>query len=550
MSRIGIDVGGTNTDAVLVADGRVVAAVKTATTEDVSGGVKQALADLLRTAALMPAAREVEAVMIGTTHFTNAVAERRSLDKVAALRIGLPANASLPPFIDWPGDLVEVVRGSVHMVAGGHEFDGRPLVPLDRAAIRRDARRIADSGLTAVAVTSIFSPLTDESELEAAEILKEEIPGVRITLSHELGRIGLLERENCALLNASLQSLAQRTAAAFAAALRESGLDVPLFLTQNDGTIVHGDLAARYPVHCFASGPTNSMRGAAFLSGIGDAMVVDVGGTTSDIGCIKGGFPREANAAVEVGGVRTLFRMPDLLSLALGGGTEISADGRRFGPRSVGYRLTSRALCFGGDTLTATDIAVAAGRIALGERDRVAHLSSSFVASGMRQIAEMISDGVDRMKTDAAEVPLLAVGGGSFLVPDDMPGASAVIRVEHHAVANAVGAAIAQVSGEVDRIFTGIGRDQAIEYAQAEATQRALDAGADPGSVVVLDVEDIPISYLPGDARRVRVRVIADIANFGANCHVSGQRVGSPDFQVVAPPEGQGPSSVPIRTDV
>ena len=145
---------------------------------------------------------------------------------------------------------------------------------------------------------------------------------------------------------------------------------------------------------------------------------------------------------------------------------------------------------------------------------------------------------------------LLAVGGGSFLVPDDMPGASAVIRVEHHAVANAVGAAIAQVSGEVDRIFTGIGRDQAIKYAQTEATQRALDAGADPASVVVLDVEDIPIAYLPGDARRVRVRVIADIANFGANCHVSGQRVGSPDFQVVAPLEGQAPSSVPIRADV
>ena len=218
---------------------------------------------------------------------------------------------------------------------------------------------------------------------------------------------------------------------------------------------------------------------------------------------------------VEVGGVRTLFRMPDLLSLALGGGTEISADGRRIGPRSVGYRLTSRALCFGGDTLTATDIAVAAGRIALGERDRVAHLSPSFAESGMRQMGEMISDGIDRMKTDAAEVPLLAVGGGSFLVPEKVPGASAVVRVEHHAVANAVGAAIAQVSGEVDRIFTGIGRVQAIERAQAEATQRALDAGADPGSVAVLDIDDIPLSYLPGDARRVRVRVIADIADFG-----------------------------------
>lgn len=257
------------------------------------------------------------------------------------------------------------------------------------------------------------------------------------------------------------------------------------------------------------------MRGAAFLSGIDDAMVVDVGGTTSDIGCIKGGFPREANAAVEIGGVRTLFRMPDLLSLALGGGTEISPERRQFGPGSVGYRLKSRALCFGGETLTATDIAVAAGRIDLGEKRRVAHLLPSFVAASIQHMGEMIADGIDRMKTDAAAVPLLAVGGGSFLVPDDVPGTSAVMRVEHHAVANAVGAAIAQVSGEVDRIFSGVSRAEAIERAQAAATRRALDAGADPASIKVLDVDDIPIAYLPGDARRVRVRVIADIANFG-----------------------------------
>ena len=515
MSRIGIDVGGTNTDAVLLANGGVIAAVKTATTPDVSTGVKRALADLLNAAGDVTAAREVEAVMIGTTHFTNAVAERRALDRVAALRIGLPANASLPPFIDWPSDLTEVVRGSVHMVAGGHEFDGQPIVPLDRTAIREAARRIADSGLTAVAVTSVFSPLTDECEREAADILREEIPGVRVTLSHEIGRIGLLERENCALLNASLQRLAQRTAAAFTSALQDSGLHVPLFLTQNDGTIVRGEIAARYPVYCLASGPTNSMRGAAFLSGIDDAMVVDVGGTTSDIGCIKGGFPREANAAVEIGGVRTLFRMPDLLSLALGGGTEISHERCQFGPGSVGYRLTSRALCFGGDTLTATDIAVAAGRIALGEKCRVAHLPPSFVNDSIRHMGEMIADGVDRMKTDAAELPLLAVGGGSFLVPDEVLGTSEVIRIEHHAVANAVGAAIAQVSGEIDRVFSGIARSEAIERARAAATRRALDAGANPASITVLEVDDIPIAYLPGDARRVRVRVIADIADFG-----------------------------------
>ncbi len=515
MSRIGIDVGGTNTDAVLIDGARVVAAIKTGTTEDVMSGIRAALDTLLR-ADGVAAAAAVDAVVIGTTHFTNAVIERRSLQPVAALRIGLPASASLPPFVDWPEDLAHLVRGQVHMVEGGHEYDGRLLVPLDLGAVRDAAKRIADAGLTSIGVTSVFSPLTAECELEAQRILLEEMPDARITLSHDLGRIGLLERENVTLLNACLQDLAVRTSAAFIEALRQSGIEAPLYLTQNDGTIMRADVARRFPVHCFASGPTNSMRGAAFLSALEDGVVVDVGGTTSDIGCLKGGFPREANAAVEVGGVRTLFRMPDLLSIGLGGGTEIEpeqagAEGR-IGPGSVGFRLTSRALVFGGDTLTASDVAVAAKRVAFGEAGRVAHLPPAFVARTMARMGEMIAEGVDRMKNEAGDVPLLAVGGGSFLIPDRVEGTDRVIRVEHHAVANAVGAAIAQASGDVDQIFSGLTRDSAIAAAQDIAERRAIAAGAKAEGLKLVEVEDIPLSYLPGDARRVRVRVVGEIA--------------------------------------
>jgi N-methylhydantoinase A/oxoprolinase/acetone carboxylase beta subunit len=226
MRRIGIDVGGTNTDAVLIDGSRVLHAVKTTTTADVLGGVRSALNQLLALAADDPG--PVGAVVIGTTHFTNAVVERRGLQRVGALRIGLPASASLPPFVDWPEDLADLVRGQVHMVEGGHEYDGRPIVPLDLTAIRDAARRMADAGLTSVGVTSVFSPLTAECELEAGRILAEEIPDASITLSHELGRIGLLERENVALLNACLQDLARRTVAAFAEALRGSSIDAAL----------------------------------------------------------------------------------------------------------------------------------------------------------------------------------------------------------------------------------------------------------------------------------------------------------------------------------
>jgi N-methylhydantoinase A/oxoprolinase/acetone carboxylase beta subunit len=508
--RIGIDVGGTNTDAVLIDGAQVLHTVKTATTEDVLSGIRIALARLLADSG-DGAATGLEAVVIGTTHFTNAVVERRALQQVGALRIGLPASASLPPFVDWPGDLAAMVRGMVVMVKGGHEYDGRTIVPLDRASVRAAAQRMADAGVTSLAITSIFSPLTAEHEREAESIVREEMPRASITLSHELGRIGLLERENVTLLNACLQDLAHRTTAAFTEALRQSGISAPLYLTQNDGTIMRADVAQRLPVYGFASGPTNSMRGAAYLSGLADGVVVDVGGTTTDVGYLKDGFPREANAAVAIGGVRTLFRMPDLLSIGLGGGTEIAPDGGRIGPRSVGFRLSDQAMVFGGATLTATDIAVAGGRIDLGERSRVGHLDSGFVARMMAQMGEMVAEAVDRMKTEAGDVPLLAVGGGSFLIPDRIEGVSDVVRVPHHAVANAIGAAIAQASGEVDQVFSGMTRDAALAAAQQEAEHRAVAAGARHRTLKVVDMEDIPLSYLPGDARRVRVRVVGDI---------------------------------------
>jgi N-methylhydantoinase A/oxoprolinase/acetone carboxylase beta subunit len=508
LRRIGIDVGGTNTDAVLLASSGVTAAVKVPTTEDVTGGIRRALSELL--AALDGDPGPIDAVMVGTTHFTNAVVQRRELEPVAAIRIGLPSGRSLPPFVDWPEELARIARGAVFMVEGGHEVDGRPLVPFDERGVREAAERIRDLGIGSVAVSAVFSPLTSECEERAADILRTFVPEAAVTLSHHLGRIGLLERENAALLNASLVTLARRTTRAFEEALVGSGVQAPLYLTQNDGTVMRATLAEAFPVYSFSSGPTNSMRGAAYLSGMTDALVVDVGGTTSDIGHLRAGFPREANRVVEVGGVRTLFRMPDILSLGLGGGSLVTSDGSTVGPRSVGFRLEREARVFGGDTLTATDVGVAGGLAEIGDRTRVMGLDGHMVRRALDRVRALIEEGVDRMKVDAAPLPLLAVGGGAFLVPSVLPGVSEVVTVPHGVVANAVGAAIAQVSGEVDQVFSGMGRMHALEEATRVARARAVDAGASEKTLSVVEADDIPLAYLPGDALRIRVRVVGD----------------------------------------
>ena len=209
-------------------------------------------------------------------------------------------------------------------------------------------------------------------ETRAAEIVRNELPDAHVTLSSTIGRLGLLERENAAILNASLVDLSRRVVDSFRTALAALGIEAPLFISQNDGTLMSDAFVARYPVLTFASGPTNSMRGAGFLSGLDDALVVDIGGTTTDIGVLARGFPRESFIESDIGGVRTNFRMPDLLVRPLGGGSRVSENGGevQVGPESVGYRLTTEALVFGGKTVTATDIAVAAGRADIGDRAR------------------------------------------------------------------------------------------------------------------------------------------------------------------------------------
>ena len=508
--RIGIDVGGTNTDAVLVDGEKVIAANKTATTEDVTSGVKEALSIL--TNSNPEHKSKITGVMIGTTHFVNAVVQRRHLNRVATIRIGLPASASLKPMVDWPEDLRSLVEGNCFMVEGGHEYDGRPIVQLDENALSNAARAITASGVTAVSVSSIFSPLNDDCERRAFEILKSENPDLRISLSNSFGRIGLLERENVSILNASLQDLSEATISAFESAIDASGIDAPLFITQNDGTVTNATTAREKPVFGFASGPTNSMRGAAILSGLEDAMVVDIGGTTSDVGCLRAGYPREANNVVEVGGVRTLFRMPDVVSIALGGGTTVNTKPLKIGPQSVGHQLNNQALVFGGNQLTLTDIAVAAGKLDLGEKARLNDLPAKMVDEAVRMIHQLLGHTVDSMKTDSSPIPLLVVGGGAMLCPDKMDGIDKVIKVPHAGVANAVGAAMAQISGEADHVFNDLSRDELLKKATDIATERAISAGADAASIKIVEMEDLPLAYIPGNAVRARVRVVGEIA--------------------------------------
>ena len=384
--RLGIDVGGTNTDAVIMdpAD-RVIAKAKVPCTPDITGGITRAIDTVLHAPGADP--RRISHVMLGTTHATNAVLERRNLRRVAVIRIGGPATLSVRPMFGWPRDLTDTISVGTTIVDGGIEFDGRDLSPLDTDAIARFLGEVGGAA-QGIVITSVFAPVSPRHELLAAEIVKRELGEIHVSLSHEIGSIGLLERENATILNGALAGVARNVAEAMRAALAAHHLQPTRFFAQNDGTLMGLDHALRYPVLTIGSGPANSVRGAAFLTGSSDSLVIDVGGTSTDVGVLVNGFPRESSQGVEIGGIRTNFRMPDLVTIALGGGSVISSgpQGARIGPRSVGYLLQREALIFGGPTPTLTDSAVAAGRTTLGEvRPKGRHRRAARRGAGPRR---------------------------------------------------------------------------------------------------------------------------------------------------------------------
>ena len=509
--RIGVDVGGTHTDAAVIRGGKVVAVRKALTTADIATGIIAAVSTVMADNELDP--DRVRAIMIGTTQFTNSVVERRNLSPVAAIRVGGQSTASLPPFSDWPEGLKTAACGLSLMIDGGNEYDGSEIVALDEAALDRVVDEAAAADIDSFAVCSVFSPVKAEMEARVGARIGERLPDARVSLSHEIGHLGLLQRENATILNAALSRFSEVVIDGFTEAFARLGIKAPVFVSQNDGTLMNAGFVRRFPVLTFSSGPTNSMRGAAFLSGREDAMVVDVGGTTTDIGMLIKGFPRESSLSVDIGGVPSNFRMPDVLAIGLGGGSIVRDGGRRVGPDSVGNELVHKGLCFGGDVLTATDIAVAAGLAEIGDGSEVA-VDREVVDRALGCIRDMLSDAVDRMKTRAGDLPLIAVGGASFLVPGDLAGISRVSTPGHAAVANAIGAALAQVSGEVELIYD---RDEtAREKALAEATDgakiKAAEAGAEPSTIRILDIDEVPMSYLAKPAVCLRVKAVGDLA--------------------------------------
>ena len=522
--KIGVDVGGTNTDAVLVSHGNnILAKTKQSTTLDVSSGIENAIKKVLLDANIPK--EEIKYIMLGTTHCTNALVERKELNKIGAIRIGLPASSAIPPMIDFPEDLKKLLGNHVYMVHGGYEFDGRLISPLNEKEVK-DCLLKMSGEIESLAITGIFSKTLPDQELQVAIWAKEVLgAAVKVSCSHQVGGLGLLERENAAILNAALQGVALKMVKAFKETVHRLELSSQLFIGQNDGTLMSLEQAQDFPVLTISSGPTNSIRGAGALSQIDNGIVIDVGGTTSDGGVLVNFFPRESTQAAQIGGVLTNFRMPDVVTIGIGGGTIVrfKEDKCQLGPDSVGYLLKEKGISFGGFTLTLSDFFLADDQLQIENileknnlKERIQVISGRNFQDALELVKEQIQLSieklVDKLKTDPKEIPVIACGGGAFLLPKKIAGASRVLFPEHLEVANAFGACIAQISSEDEKIVNTLQNDEKkeLEKLLSNVKIELLKKGASEDSINVLTKESIPLAYLPG-AVKLKVKLCGDL---------------------------------------
>lgn len=516
MYKLGIDVGGTNTDAVLIDENlRVVADIKYPTSGDIYDGILGAVRAVLEASGIDRS--QITQAMLGTTQCTNAIVERKHLAPIGILRIGAPATLSIQPMVDWADDIQKIAVGST-VVGGGFEYDGKELAPFDAEAASAFFLEMKAKGVKSIAISCVFSTVRNDHELAAAKLCREAMgEDVHISISSEIGSMGLIERENATILNAALWQVAERFTEGFARSLAEEGItNADVYLSQNDGTLMTMEHARRYPILTIACGPTNSIRGASYLSSLANAIVIDVGGTTTDLGVIQNGFPRESSVAVTIGGVRTNFRMPDVVSIGLGGGSIVRQhpDGSvTVGPDSVGYEITQKALVFGGDIMTATDIAVRLGMVELGDAERVSSIPQELAYKALDAIRTLVEDAIDAMKVSSAESDVILVGGGSIILPETLAGAAVVVKPEHFGCANAIGSAISKVSGTFEQLinYDEIPREKALDQAKRDAAEIAVAAGAIRETVEIIEVEDVPLAYYPGNTNRVKIKAAGDL---------------------------------------
>jgi N-methylhydantoinase A len=374
MGRIGIDVGGTFTDAVIVDQGRIHIAKVRSTPDRIEAGFMHGLRTLLERAAC--AAADVGYLAHGSTVATNAIVQRR-LARTAlitndgfqdVLAIGTQMRRHVYDL--WTPEPEPIVPRHLCLgVPGRIDADGGEVVPLDERRVRAAAARLREQGVEAVAVMMLFSFLNPAHELRVGEILAEDMPGAPVSLSCQVvPEFREYVRAATTALNASLLPLLGAYIGAVSAEVAREGVPVPVYLMQTNGGVAPAERAQQLPIGLAASGPAAGVIGGARLAalvGEQDALTFDMGGTTADIGLVLDRMP-QVRFSGEAAGMPINLPQIDVLCIGAGGGSIARVDdfgSLRVGPQSAGAVPGPAAYGNGGEAATVTDAHVVLGTL-------------------------------------------------------------------------------------------------------------------------------------------------------------------------------------------
>ncbi|NNF53514.1 MAG: hydantoinase/oxoprolinase family protein [Acidimicrobiales bacterium] len=320
--RLGIDTGGTFTDAALVDEaGQLLAWVKAPTThDDLITGILGALEGILEKAALdgfFPS--EISVVSLSTTLATNAMVERTG-SGAAIVLVGFDPGSTAR--IDGLERAVDVLH-----VPGGHDAHGRTVQELDTTVLARGLDRLADGAIDAVAVAGMFAVRNRAHEVAVRDAIATHprLAGVPVTCTHDLtGRLNGPRRAATALANAFLTVPVSDLLDAFLSGANSVGIRAPLVVVRSDGSVMSLNQARERPVDTILSGPAASLLGGVQLSGVDSGVVVDIGGTTTDVAVVSDRIPVLSDDGAVVGGTATMVRSPLITTEGLGGDSEVS----------------------------------------------------------------------------------------------------------------------------------------------------------------------------------------------------------------------------------
>jgi N-methylhydantoinase A/oxoprolinase/acetone carboxylase beta subunit len=245
---LGIDIGGTNTDAVLIDENKkIITFAKTYSTNPVEEGFYKVLSLLLEKTDI--SRKNIDEVIIGTTHGINSILEKKNLYKVGLIRIAGQFPESIPPCFEWDKDLKSLILVDYVTINGGYECDGKKISSFNKNEAKQAIRDLIDKGAQSIAVISVFSPMYNDMEKECFNFIKK-IAGrdFPVSLSHKIGGIGFIERENSTILNASLQKCLKLGFYNLEKILKQLKIKASLFFTQNNGSLLSLQQAFKYPI--------------------------------------------------------------------------------------------------------------------------------------------------------------------------------------------------------------------------------------------------------------------------------------------------------------